>query len=73
MSSNFNENEIEPLICPICEHGEMEYEALDNPQALSTDQYGNRKTHIWICNECPGVLMEWYTSADTKAITKRLG
>lgn len=61
------------ISCPLCEVGILEYEALDNPKAMGTDGKGSPKTHIWVCNECPGILMEWYNSRDTEAIAKRLG
>jgi hypothetical protein len=25
------------------------------------------KSYIWICNECPGILLEWWDHTDTDA------
>jgi hypothetical protein len=62
---------IQTCTCPLCGDGEMEYEALDNPKAMST-YYNKPATHMWVCDQCPGILIEWHDSEDTKAIAERL-
>lgn len=62
---------IQTCTCPLCGDGEMEYEALDNPKAMST-YYNKPATHMWVCDQCPGILIEWHDSEDTKAVAERL-
>ncbi|QIW88603.1 hypothetical protein P59_234 [Bacillus phage P59] len=62
---------IQTCTCPLCGDGEMEYEALDNPKAMST-YYNKPTTHMWVCDQCPGILMEWHDTEDTKAVAERL-
>jgi hypothetical protein len=63
---------IQTLECPLCGDGEMEYEAIDNPRAMTT-HYNKPATHMWVCDQCPGILMEWHDKEDTKAVAERLG
>jgi hypothetical protein len=63
---------IQTLECPLCGDGEMEYEAIDNPRAMTT-YYNKPATHMWVCDQCPGILMEWHDKEDTKAVAERLG
>lgn len=60
-----------PMPCPLCKEGEMEYEPLKNPKAMSTFR-DEPVTHVYVCDTCPAVLMEWYDTPDTHAITERL-
>jgi hypothetical protein len=62
---------IQTCTCPLCGDGEMEYEAIDNPKAMST-YYNKPATHMWVCDQCPGILIEWHDSEDTKAVAERL-
>lgn len=58
------------LPCPLCD-GEMEYEPIDNPKGSST--YNDKTaSHVYICDSCPGVLMEWHDHEDDKAVSNRL-
>lgn len=66
-SNDFNEQEIKPLICPLCELGEMEYEFIEKDRPDGREQKG----HFWVCNECPGILVEWWDSSDTEAFSRR--
>ena len=52
--------------CPLCD-ADMPLTVLEAPYSMSEG-----KSYIWICNECPGILMEWYDSADTKALQQYL-
>lgn len=58
--------------CPICGEGVMEYKKIDNPFGTGLDEQGNPATHAWICDTCPGVLVEWYNHNDTAALDKYL-
>ena len=58
---------VKPLICPLCEHGHLEHDALD-----STPNGRDNKTHIWICDHCPAVLLEFWENSDADAMHKRL-
>lgn len=53
-------------ICPLCD-ADMPLTVLESPNSMSEG-----KTYMWICNECPGVLVEWHDSSDTEALTKYL-
>jgi hypothetical protein len=54
-------------MCPLCEQGRMFLTELK-----STNQMMGNKSYMWICEECPGILMEWYTFSDQEAFNKRL-
>lgn len=58
--------------CPICGDGTMEYRKIENQLGTGLDEKGEPATHIWICNTCPGILMEWYDHSDTLALDVHL-
>lgn len=62
------EEELEFMKCPICECGNMEYRSVPNPKANNLEKV----THIWVCDECPNVMIEWYDHSDTEALAKGL-
>lgn len=48
--------------CPLCIQGRMfltELKAAKNGR--------ENKSYIWICEECPGILLEWWDHGDTDA------
>lgn len=47
---SMNVKSIKLLIYPLCK-GEMVYG-------------NNKKTHIWVCEECPAVIFEYWTNED---------
>lgn len=55
------------LDCPLCEAHSMELITLK-----SENRSMKNKSYMWICEECPGVLMEWYLDSDQKAFNKFL-
>lgn len=57
-----------PLICPLCTEGEMELKELPNEKSPGREN----KTYIWICDTCPGVLLEWWDNTDTEAFTNHM-
>lgn len=65
-------NDMFGMDCPICQDGYMGYTAEPNPQAHGTDAEGNKVTHIWVCDTCPAVLLEWYTHDDSKKLHETL-
>lgn len=54
----------EPLKCPLCD-AEMPH----TPLAAEQNSRDN-KTHIYICKECPGILIEWWDQTDTNAFVE---
>ena len=62
-ASDNNEHDIS---CPLCE-AEVEHKELKK-----NDEESDNKTYIWVCSECPGVLVEWIDSRDTRALTEYL-
>lgn len=54
------------LPCPLC-GGNM------SPHELESKNTGNgNKTYMWVCDECPGLLIEWHGDYDTEAMVKYL-
>jgi len=49
--------EVKPLKCPLCSV-DMDYEKY-------------KKTHIWVCPECPAVVFELWKPKDATNIKKR--
>lgn len=60
------------ITCPLCKEGKMNYEPIDNPKGLSQDINGKPTTHVWICEDCPSVVMEWYDSTDTDVFYEKM-
>lgn len=58
-----------PITCPLCESGHMEL------KEVQTDRPNGRegKSYLWICEECPGILLEWWDSQDTESFNKYMG
>lgn len=54
----------EPLKCPLCD-AEMPHTPLQAAKNSRDDQ-----THIYICEQCPGILIEWWDETDTEALMK---
>jgi uncharacterized Zn finger protein len=50
--------------CPLC--------GADMPLTELESKPNGRenKSYIWICNECPGILLEWWDHKDTDAFRK---
>lgn len=67
---NFVEHIIQDMVpemtCPLCETGAMEPRAIDNDKALN----GEKKTYMYVCESCPGILVEWYDDSDTEAFAR---
>lgn len=55
---------VKVMNCPICEVGEMKYRSLPNMKAFNEEEL----THVWVCDECPNVMMEWYDRSDSEAM-----
>ncbi|MDK2600554.1 hypothetical protein QO179_23965 [Bacillus stercoris] len=53
--------------CPLCEHGDLILKVLK-----SENEAMKNVSHLWVCDECPGVLLEWWDDPDTKAFAKYL-
>lgn len=53
--------------CPLCD-GDMMLNVLPSAPNGRED-----KTYMWVCEDCPGVLLEWYDSKDTDAFVKETG
>jgi hypothetical protein len=53
--------------CPLCTEGRM---FLTELQSKNTAM--ENKSYMWICEDCPGILLEWWDSADTDAFVKYL-
>jgi hypothetical protein len=58
---------VEPIFCPLCQAGEMK---LHEEKAKGESIYKAHVTYIWSCEDCPGMLIEWYDPKDTKAFDK---
>jgi hypothetical protein len=56
-----NGNKVE---CPLC-GADMPLTELE-----SAPNGRENKSYIWICNECPGILLEWVDYKDTDAFNK---
>lgn len=54
-----------PMKCPICVEGDLELTVLKSKNKSTDNQ-----TYMWICNECPGVLFEYWIKADSDAVSK---
>lgn len=52
--------------CPLCG------DDMPLTQLKSRPNGREGKTYIWICDECPGLLVEWWGGADTEALVKYL-
>lgn len=50
--------------CPLC-GADM---PLTELESKPNDQ--ENKTYVWVCNDCPGVLLEWWTDRDTDAFSR---
>lgn len=46
--------------CPLCEQGLMEGRMIED------------KTAVWVCKDCPAVLLEFYTDENTKHLQSYL-
>lgn len=55
------------LQCPLCTQGRMFLTELKSKHDAM-----EKKSYMWICEECPGILLEWWQPADTEAFVKRL-
>lgn len=53
--------------CPLCEEGRMFLTELD-----SANNILEGKSYMWICEQCPGILLEWYGKEDTAAFATYL-
>jgi|SRR5699024_3001552 len=51
-----------PFKCPLCEADSMVYTEIKNINALEG------VTHKWSCEDCPALLVEYYTQADIDAL-----
>jgi hypothetical protein len=56
-----------PLACPLCQEGRMFL-----TEMKSKNQAMDNKSYMWICETCPGILLEWWSPSDTDAFVKRL-
>ena len=52
------------VTCPLCGN-KMELKELESPRNGRED-----KAYIWICEECPGILLEWWDDTDTEAFVR---
>lgn len=52
------EDELMPVRCPTCE-GHMDYRQ-------------HKKTHMWICSECPNILFEFYDFKNIEELKEAL-
>lgn len=75
-------DEPEPLKCPLCD-SEMGYKPIavatgnlmDIEAANEINRRGddhNKVTHMWSCEECPGVLFEFYNGFNSDAVHRYL-
>lgn len=62
------EAEMDYMKCQLCESGDMEYRSIPNPKAMNEEKV----THIWVCNQCPNVMLEWYDHSDSEALLRGL-
>jgi hypothetical protein len=53
--------------CPLCTEGRMFLTELK-----SNNTAMENKSYMWICETCPGILLEWWGHTDTDAFVKRL-
>ena len=53
--------------CPMCTVGNLELLVLK-----SENKGAENKSYMWICDECPAVLLEYSIDADRKAFNKYL-
>lgn len=52
--------------CPLCDERMFLTELKSNNIAMEN------KSYMWICETCPGILLEWWDHTDTDAFVKRL-
>lgn len=50
------------IACPVCGDGHMNYD----PQPNTASTY--KLTHLYICDTCPMVMMEWYDKSDSDTV-----
>jgi hypothetical protein len=53
--------------CPLCDH-KMYYTEIKNDKGTTTNADGELITAKWTCEECPGVLFEYYNDEDVKVL-----
>ena len=54
---------LDVMICPMCESGILEHRAVENPKSV----LGDGHTHMYVCDTCPAIMVEWYDDSDTEA------
>lgn len=52
--------------CPLCDANMPLTELASNPNGREDRSY------VWVCDVCPGVLLEWWDDNDTQAVSKYL-
>lgn len=53
--------------CPLCGDGRMEHHQYNSKGNGRED-----KSHLWVCDQCPGILVEWWDHHDSKAFNKHI-
>lgn len=65
--------EEEKLMCPLCKAGELVHEVVVQEDVSATGVWREwGVTHMWECNACPAVLMEWHDTSDMMRLKRRL-
>lgn len=62
---------VHTMECPLCRDGEMEHEPVENPRAMG-EFHEKRVTHVYICDTCPAVMMEYHTDTDSQKLHDHL-
>lgn len=52
------------VTCPLCG------DDMPLTELKSAPNGRENKSYIWICNSCPGILLEWWNDPDTEAFVK---
>ena len=54
--------------CPLCEEGNIKHKKLKT----KTDYPSNGITYVWICDDCPMIMFEYYNKNNTVALNNYL-
>jgi hypothetical protein len=60
---------IKPITCPLCDSGNMELKEIPKKKPDGRENKG----FLWVCEECPGILVEWWDNSDTETFNKYMG
>jgi hypothetical protein len=55
------------VMCPLCSEGRMFLTEMH-----SNNKGNENKSYMWICEACPGILIEWWDGTDTDAVADYL-